>query len=221
MENVLIERLRALDTASLSDALDSLGVSGGLEGIVARAENYGLCGRAFTVEFGDPTEAEAKEGKAADYIDEVSQGEVVVLANNGRTDCTVWGGILTHQANMKGLGGTIIDGACRDLEEVLHYNYPLYTKAVFMQTGKGRTRRRRIQVPVYVSGKEICPGDYLRGDRNGVVVIPQALIEETLRRAEAILTTEDKIVHAVVNGERLDEARKKYHYSRPWEVDAV
>lgn len=219
MSDVLIERLRMLDTASLSDALDSLGVSGGLEGIVPRSDNYGLCGRAFTVEFGNPLEEEIKEAKAADYIDEVSQGEVVVLANNGRTDCTVWGGILTFLASMKGLGGTVIDGACRDLEEVYEYNYPLYTKAVFMQTGKGRTKKRRHQVPVRIGGKEIFPGDYVRGDRNGVIVIPQVLIEETIRRAEAILDTENKILDAVKNGERLDVARKKYRYHRPWETN--
>lgn len=217
MSDHLIEKLRDLDTASLSDALDSLGISGGLEGIVPRSSNSNLCGRAFTVEFGLPNDEEKALAKAADYIDEVSPGEVVVLANNGRTDCTIWGGILTTLATMKGIAGTVIDGACRDLDEIQAHQYAMFSKSVFMQTGKGRAKKRNHQVPVRIQNVEIRPGDFMRGDGNGVVVIPQALVDETIRRAEAIRDTEAKILEAVQQGMSLVDARSKFKYNRPWE----
>jgi 4-hydroxy-4-methyl-2-oxoglutarate aldolase len=212
-----VEKLRGFDTASLSDALDSLGVNGGLEGLVPRSSNWQMAGRAFTVEFGLPNEDEVKAGQAADYIDEVQPGEVVMLANNGRTDCTIWGGILTALATSKGVAGTVIDGACRDLEEIHEHSYAMFSKAVYMKTGKGRAKKRRHQVWITINGVDIQPGDYVRGDGNGVIVVPQGLIEETLRRAETIRDTEMRIIEAVKGGLRLDEARKQFGYSRPWE----
>ena len=217
MTDVLVEKLRGFNTASLSDALDSLGVNGGLEGLVPRSPNWHMAGRAFTVEFGLPNEEEVKAGQAADYIDDVQPGDVVVRANNGRTSCTIWGGILTALATSKGVAGTVIDGACRDLEEILEHNYAMFSKSVYMKTGKGRAKKRRHQVPVTINGVDILPGDYVRGDGNGVIVVPQALIEETLRRAEAIRATEMRIIEAVKGGMRLDEARKQFGYARPWE----
>ncbi|MBL0386368.1 RraA family protein [Tumebacillus sp. ITR2] len=221
MTDQWMEELRDLDTASISDALDSLGVNGGLEGLVPRSANVDLCGRAFTVEFGLPSEEETKVATAADYIDEVSAGEVVILANNGRTDCTIWGGILTTMATIKGVAGTVIDGACRDVEEIQEKNYAMYTKSVYMKTGKGRAKKRNHQVPVRVNDVVIQPGDYVRGDANGVLVIPQDMIEETVRRAKAIRDTEANIVEALHNGVRLEDARVQFKYNRPWEKVGV
>lgn len=220
-EAKLLEQLRRLDTASLSDALDSLGWNGGLEGIVPRVPDVALCGRAFTVEYRPPDESERKEARAADFIDLAGPDDVLVLANHGRTDCTVWGGILTAVAERRGIAGTVIDGACRDVDEILRREYPLFSKAVFMKTGKGRTRKHAHQVPVSVCGVEIHPGDYLRGDGNGVLVIPARLVAETVARACAVRDTEASILAAVKNGALLAEARARFAYHRPWEPPAA
>ena len=51
-----------------------------------------------------------------DYIDDVEPGQIVVIDNDGRMDATVWGDILTLVADRKKIGGTVIDGVCRDID---------------------------------------------------------------------------------------------------------
>lgn len=210
------KKLMNMDTASVSDALDSLGINGGLQGIVARTGSKKICGKAFTVKYGEVTKEDKKIGKASDFIDEVSEDEVIVLGNNSRGDCTVWGNILTSMAIMKKVAGTVIDGACRDIEEIEQKGYPLFSRYVYMKSGKGRTKKLALSVPITISDIQIEPGDYILGDLNGVIVIPQTQIEEVIRRAELILETENNILKAVRRGIRLDDARKKYHYHEPW-----
>lgn len=216
-KNIIIKLLEELDVASLSDALDSLGLNGGLEGIKPQSVNKSICGRAFTVKYGLPSEEDKIVAKAANFIDNVKSNEVVVLANNGREDCTIWGGILTNVAVKNNIAGTIIDGMCRDIREINELSYPLYSKGVYMKTGKGRAKKLMTQTEVYIGNTKILPGDYIRADENGVIVIPQDKVEEVLKRAKNIKNTESLILEAVLNGMKLESAREKYKYNRPWE----
>ena len=62
--------------------------------------------------------------------------DVVVIDNDGRTDCTVWGDIMTQYAGLRDFAGTVIDGVCRDVNKALDDGYPLFTAGRFMRTGK-------------------------------------------------------------------------------------
>lgn len=216
MSNIL-EILKKYSTPTLSDALDSLDINGGLESIKPQSNNCNISGIAFTVKYREPTIYEKSLNKAADFIDNVPENNVIILANNGRTDCTVWGGILTRVAQLKNIQGTIIDGMCRDIEEIKYSNYPIFTKGVYMKSGKGRTKLDSIQNPVKVGQTIINPGDYIRADSNGVIVIPKEKISVVLFRVKAIHETENLIIDAIKNNMPLKEARKKFKYHKPWE----
>ncbi|MCZ4291601.1 RraA family protein [Hoeflea alexandrii] len=205
-----IERIRKLDTATLSDAMDKLGIEGVCRGIKPRDQNIGLAGRAFTVLYGpiDPV----KPGSVGDYIDDLPPGTVVVLDNGGREDCTVWGDILTEVANAKHLGGTVIDGPCRDVHLCLKLGYPVYSRSYSMKTGKDRVQVDATQVPVNIGDARVCPGDLMRGDSDGVVVLPQEREEDILAAAESIEATEEKIREAVRGGKALRVARAEFGY---------
>ncbi|WP_346893267.1 RraA family protein [uncultured Roseibium sp.] len=207
-----LERLRKLDTATLSDAMDKLGIEGVCRGIKPRDQTVGLAGRAFTLLYGpvDPV----NPGTVGDYIDDLEPGTVVVLDNGGREDCTVWGDILTMVADRKGLGGTVIDGPCRDVHLCLKLGYPVYSRSYSMKTGKDRVQVDAVQVPVNIGDARVCPGDLLRGDSDGVVVLPKAREDEILDTAEAIETAEDKIRKAVLAGKTLREARTELGYHK-------
>lgn len=64
----------------------------------------------------------------SDFIDDVAEGDVVVIDNDGRTDCTVWGDIMTQYAGSQRIAATVIDGVCRDVSKALDDGYPLFTK---------------------------------------------------------------------------------------------
>ena len=81
-----------------------------------------------------------------------------------------------------------------------------------MRTGKDRVQVEATQVPVTIGNARVCPGDLLRGDADGVVVIPHALEDEVLAAAEQIEAAESRIREAVRSGLRLDEARKQFKY---------
>ena len=90
----LVALFEGLDTPGVSDALDKLGLPGQCFG-VAPLDNYSkvIVGPAFTVQY---VTASAPPGTVGDFIDDVAPGDVVVIDNGGRTDCTVWGDIMTQ-----------------------------------------------------------------------------------------------------------------------------
>jgi 4-hydroxy-4-methyl-2-oxoglutarate aldolase len=205
-----IERASKLDTATLSDALDKLGIAGQCLGIKPLdKQGKDITGRAFTLAY---TPIGHPQGTVGDFIDDVPEGQVVVIDNGGRPDATVWGDILTFCANKRRLAGTVIDGACRDTHLALKLGYPMYSRSYSMRTGKDRVQLEAVQVIVTIGDARIVPGDIMRGDSDGVIVIPQAREDEVLDTAEMIDGAEARIREAVAGGKRLDEARKEQQY---------
>ena len=204
-----VVRAAKIDTATLSDALDRLGIAGQCLGVKPLDHGFRMAGRAFTLSYapvGHPL------GTVGDFIDDVPPGHVVVIDNGGRPDATVWGDILTFCANKRGLGGTVIDGACRDTHLALELGYPMYSRSYSMRTGKDRVQLEATQVIVTIGDARVAPGDIMRGDSDGVVVIPADRENEVLATAENIEAAEQRIRDAIASGMRLDEARKAQHY---------
>lgn len=209
MTDINVERASRIDTATLSDALDKLGIAGQCLGIKPLDHAFRMTGRAFTLSYapvGHPV------GTVGDFIDDVPAGAVVVIDNGGRPDATVWGDILTFCAHKRGLAGTVIDGACRDTHLALDLHYPMYSRSYSMRTGKDRVQLEAVGAIVNIGDARVAPGDILRGDSDGVVVIPKAREEEVLAAAEAIDAAEGRIRDAIASGMRLDEARRQQSY---------
>jgi 4-hydroxy-4-methyl-2-oxoglutarate aldolase len=202
-------RLAELGTATVSDALDRLGLPGSAHGIAPIADGLRMAGPAYTVRYvpaGDP------KGTVGDYIDNIPSGGVAVLDNQGRTDATVWGDILTMYAGARNLAGTAIWGVCRDTSVALERRYPLFTHGRFMRTGKDRIEVADEQVPVALGDVQVRPGDWVIGDDDGVVVVPAHRLPEVLDMAETIGATEDAIAKAVLSGATIAEARREHGY---------
>jgi len=204
-----VERAAALDTATLSDALDRLGIAGQCHLVKPRDSAYRMAGRAYTLQYGP---ASTPPGTVGDYIDDIPPGTVLVLDNGGREDCTVWGDILTEIAHRRGIAGTVIDGICRDVSLALELGYPLFSRGNWMRTGKDRVQVESAGVPVNIGNARVNPGDILRGDADGVIVIPAEHEAAVLDAAEAIDAAERHIRDAVRGGKRLDDARKDLGY---------
>lgn len=204
-----VARIAELDTATVSDALDRLGIVGQCHQIKPRDNTFRLAGRAFTVKYGP---AGTPPGSVGDFIDDVPEGGVVVLDNNGREDCTVWGDIMTEIAHRRRLSGTVINGVCRDVSLCLELGYPVFSLGHWMRTGKDRVQVEAYNAPVNIGEARVAPGDLIRGDADGMVVVPAAHESAVLDVAEEIHKVEDDIRRAVRNGLRLDEARKQYGY---------
>ena len=204
-----VARAAKLDTATLSDALDKLGINGQCYRIKPRGTAFRMAGRAWTLLYGP---AGNPAGTVGDYIDDVPPGSVIVLDNGGRDNATVWGDILTEIAHRRGIAGTVIDGICRDVALCLELGYPVFSRDHWMRTGKDRVQVEATGVPVNIGDVRVAPGDILRGDADGVVVIPAAFEQQVLDAAEAVEAAESRIREAVRGGMRLDAARKQFKY---------
>lgn len=206
----LVALFEGLDTPGVSDAMDKLGIAGQCLGI-APLDNYRgtVVGPAFTVQY---VPANSPPGSVGDFIDDVLPGDVVVLANAGRTDCTVWGDIMTQYAGSRGIAATVIDGVCRDVSKALGDGYPLFTKGRYMRTGKDCVEVLSVKQPVAISGARVCPRDIVVADANGVLVVPRARAEEVARTARQIEAVESQIRAQLEAGSTLKQARESLGY---------
>jgi 4-hydroxy-4-methyl-2-oxoglutarate aldolase len=207
----LIAQFQKLDTTAVSDALDRLGIKGGCAGLQAQVAGTKAVGRAFTVRY---RPCGVEKGTVGDFLDDVEQGQIVVLDNGGRTHCTVWGDIMTVLAGKKGVAGTVIDGVCRDMPRILESKYPIFTRGHIPVTGKDRVELDAINVPVAVSEVLVRPGDIISCDDTGVVVIPYDRAEEVLKIALEIDDVEQKILAMLDKGMSLRDARKELGYHK-------
>ncbi len=213
----LIKAIKKMDTASISDAMDKLGIPCGLLGIQAVVEGRKICGEAFTVHY---VPCGVEKGNVGDFIDDVEPGQVVVIDNGGRNYCTVWGDIMSYTAKTKGIEGTLIDGVCRDVNGIKELGYGIYTKGKYMVTGKERVTVDAVNVPVAISGVQVRPGDIILADDSGALVIPKEKAEEILSIAQHIEEVEQKIIAEVKAGSSLKAARQKLGYHKLQSKDA-
>ena len=204
-----VTRAAALDTATISDALDRLGIAGQCYGLSPRDPGFRMTGRAYTILYGPSGKP---SGTVGDYIDDVPAGAVIVLDNGGRDNATVWGDILTEIAQRRGIAGTVIDGVCRDVALCTSIGYPVFSKDHWMRTGKDRVQVEATNVNVNIGDARVQPGDIVRGDADGVIVIPKQHEAQVLDTAETVERAENAIREAVRGGMRLDEARKQHRY---------
>lgn len=205
----LVEAFMSLSTPSVSDALDKLKIRGGCLGLTPIVPGKKIVGPAFTVKY--VPIGLCKSG-AGDYIDDANEGDIIVIDNGGRLYCTAWGDILTTVAVSKRLAGTVIDGVCRDVDNIRELDYPMFTRGQFMVTGKDRVIMESYNKPVEICDVQVTPGDLVMADQSGVLVIPREKADEVLLLAQEIADAEEKIVEAVKNGATLKDARVKFKY---------
>ncbi|OIN47194.1 diguanylate cyclase [Pseudomonas azotoformans] len=206
----LVALFEGLDTPGVSDAMDKLGIPGQCLGI-APLDNYRgtVVGPAFTVQY---VPANSPPGSVGDFIEDVQPGDVVVIANAGRCDCTVWGDIMTQYAGARGIAATVIDGVCRDVSKALGDGYPLFTRGRYMRTGKDRVEVLSVNQPVAISQTRVCARDIVVADANGVLVVPRARAAEVAQAARQIEAVEAQIRAQIEAGKTLKQARESLGY---------
>ncbi|EJL88248.1 Demethylmenaquinone methyltransferase [Herbaspirillum sp. CF444] len=206
----LVALFEDLDTPGVSDAMDKLGLPGQCLGIMP-LDNYTtpVVGPAFTVRY---VSASVPPGSVGDFIDDVAEGDIIVIDNDGRADCTVWGDIMSQYASIRKIAGTVIDGVCRDVNRALSDRYPMFTRGRFMRTGKDRVQVDTVNTPVSIGTVRVVARDIVVADANGVVVVPRARAQEVAELAHKIETSESAIRRHIAEGKTLGEARALLGY---------
>ncbi len=200
----LIRRLSALDSPTVSDALDKLGIPGAAFGMAPMTVNRRIVGRAMTVKLGPPLPGLPKRHLGAGAIMAANEGDVIVL-QHGRLDVSGWGGLLSRGAIAKGIAGIVVDGAFRDVDEARELGLPIYGRAAVPITARGRVAEHGFNEPIEVAGVSVKPHDLVLADGSGVVFIDAARADEIVAVAEDIYGREQLMARDIEAGKPVGE----------------
>ncbi|QIL74051.1 RraA family protein (plasmid) [Diaphorobacter sp. HDW4B] len=201
----LLERLGALDTNTVSDALDFLGLAGATYGLRPLWDCPKIVGRASTIQLGRKGDTQPAVHLISPVIDAVTTSDRVLVVAGGVDGISCWGDILANAAVSRQIRGTVIDGLSRDIEGSESVNYPVYGRGVTMISARNRVIQIDSGNPVQMAGVTVHEDDYVIADRCGTVFVPSGRMEEVLDLAERIARRQDGMVAAVRAGRSVAE----------------
>ena len=196
-------RLRAIYTGALTDVLDSLGYLNQTLSPELRPLRPGmtLCGPAFTIA-GRPR-AGIPYGESIvrilDMLGAVPEHHVAVYETNDLTAAHL-GELSVASLKARRCAGAVIDGGCRDVAAILDEGMPVFSRYVTPQDCVPRWELLGHSREINAGGVRIAPGDWIVADADGIVAIPEALCEEVLEKAEAVVSTENMVRASVRDG---------------------
>jgi 3-hexulose-6-phosphate synthase/6-phospho-3-hexuloisomerase len=202
-----------LAKASAADVTEALHNTGALQDIKPVVAGVKMVGRALTVwtypgDWGKPVEA----------IDEAEEGQVIVIDAGGKGPA-IWGEKATKSCIKRGLAGVVINGAIRDVANIRRMQFPAFAKLITPCAGEPKGQGM-IGVPIRIEGQDIRTGDWLIGDDDGVVVVPQERAVEVANRAQGVVEREEREMSEIDEGSTLgkvselmrwEQLRKKAH----------
>ena len=204
----LLEQFLALETATVSDALDICGLPPGQGGLPPMWGRPRIAGFAATVQL-EPLNADhAGAHILTGAIANAGAENVMVIANGGRIDVSCWGGIVSAGAAMRSIRGVVADGACRDAGQARELGFPVFARAQVPVTARGRLRQKSAGAPVRLGQVTVNPGDVVMADEGGVVVIPRGRAAEVLAAARGVNAREEQIEAEVRAGVPLPQAMR-------------
>ena len=191
----LLDESRAIRTSLLSDAL---GKGGAMDhDMRCYSANCRMAGPAVTLRVHT-----ADILMVGITLSQCPKGSVLVIDGQGELNTALWGEVTTLAARLKGLQGVVIDGAIRDLYKIRRDKLPVFARAVVPNAG-GAQYAGEINVPVQCGGAIVHPGDWIVGDEDGVVVVPQERLEMVMDAARRLAIVEKKIRKKVGKGKDL------------------
>ena len=197
------ERFARIPTAALADVLDARGHREQTLPPEIRPLSPGmrLAGQAFTVE-GRPTETQdwdAAIRRTLAMLGSVPAGHVAVYQCHHDVSAH-FGELSATSLSSRGVAGCVIDGGCRDVHLIVEEGFPVFARFTTPEDSTWRWQVTATQVEITIGRVQIQPGDWIVGDRDGVVVVPEAVAADALAEAEAKAQTENAIRDAVRNG---------------------
>lgn len=200
MPTSILNRLAALDTNTVSDALDFLQLPGATYGLRPLWACPKIVGRASTIQLGAKTDAQPTVHLISPVIAAIDSDDRVLVIAGGLEGVSCWGDILANAAVARGVRGSVIDGLSRDIEGSESVGYPVYGRGVTMISARNRVVQIDSGKPVQMAGVTVREDDYVIADRCGAVFVPADRIEDVLVLGERIARRQDGMVQAVRQG---------------------
>ena len=190
-----LEKLAKLPTGNVADNNNSAARQGVMDsGIKPIDPKSHIVGRAVTVKCQPGDNLAIHQGIYA-----AQPGDVLVCDLRGYNQGGHFGDIMALACKVRGLAGVVLDGSCRDSEDIKALGFPVFSRGL-NPSGTVKASLGQINVPVICGGVEVNPGDIILGDCDGVVVVPQEQEDEVFEKALAKYEKEQHIVEQLFAG---------------------
>ncbi len=201
------KRYLKLYTALIYDAMESIGLPGRAmaSGIYPLTTDMKVAGPAFTsrrctTPNTDPYTHNIRLGQMKSMI----KGCIFISDVQGNQNCGQFGEITATAMRAAGCAGAVIDGSTRDSNYLINMGFPTFCRFRNPVEGLGRSMIVDYQIPIYVNGIDglimVKPNDFIFGDNDGVVIVPQEKTVEVLEIAETWFENEKKSRQAMADG---------------------
>lgn len=221
-EEELFELIRReLFTAVVGDVMDKVGLRRQFlpPQIQPLRDDMVVLGRAMPVLEADVYEERSGNQKnpvmAASFglmlraLDDLRQGEVYICTG-ASPRYALWGELMSTRATKLGAAGAVMNGYARDTPGILKLNFPTFAWGRYAQDQGPRGKVIDFRCPIEIDGVQISPGDLIFGDMEGVLIIPQAAIEEVFSLAVEKARGEKLVRKAIEEGMSASEAFEKF-----------
>ncbi len=165
-----------LPTTAISDATG--GHTNLSSNIKALADHFKIAGRAVTVRLPD-----GENGAVLEAIRAAHEGDILVIDAKGNTNRAVAGDFVISLAKGIGVQGFVVDGVIRDIAAIRELDFPVFALGTTVAAGN-KNGGGKVNVPIAIGGVTVQPGDYIIGDVDGVIVVPQEDAERIVAAAE-------------------------------------
>ena len=133
------------------------------------------------------------------------KGKLLVCQPN-TYDIALMGELSAETLQFRGVRGYVVDGGCRDTDFIIKLGFPVFCSFTTPKDIVGKWVPDRFAEPVTIGDVTVCTGDFMIGDRDGVVVIPGRIAEEVVAKTEEAVRTENKVRSAILAGMDPQEA---------------
>lgn len=211
--NDLTERLAALYTGAVHDVLRAMGHANCVlpHEIASLDPGKKLAGEIYTVsghidQTRDPHDTLVQW---TGLLSKAPSGKVLVCQPNTHM-VALMGELSAETLHHKKVRGYVVDGGCRDVEFILKIGFPVFCSFNTPADIVARWVPDRFGEPITIGTVTISSGDYILGDRDGVVVLPANIAADVITQTEQVVTTENKVRSAILSGMDPQEAYLKY-----------
>ncbi len=209
----LTRRYRALYSGAVSDVLDRLGLRQQAlpHTIMPLTLDTVVAGPAFTGQgypVGDVTSDDSKT--RIRMLESIKPGTVSVWSSAGHFGSAHWGEIMSNAARERGCTGAVVDGGLRDTRFVLQMGFPVFYRFRSSASSIGRWEIKEWMVPIRIGDTTIHPDDFVFGDCDGVVIVPQALAADVLLKTEEIVQRENGMRADLEKGVTVSEVYRRH-----------
>jgi regulator of RNase E activity RraA len=203
----LLDRCARIGTSTWSDALDELGLAGVIRGLPQRSGDGRFAAFALTVResTGSLGTYELADFAVAKVLGSIEPGQALVIDMAG-AEVSTFGGMAALAASMRRAAAVVIDGGCRDLEDIRASRLWLASRHVTPTSGKRRAKVESIGQAVTIGGIVVSAGDLVVGDETGLVSVPRGALDRVLARAEEMVSLDRQIEAALKTGRSFGEA---------------